>query len=370
MRNRGVNLSDLHREVTRVIDKYDSRLGYKSSFLGFSTATEIEQRWGLTNISSLNRRLVDVITDYLIRHSTCQYILQFDQLDDNYTSYVNRDEYLQCIQSLFKTIYQLNQSFKQQNIPVKIIAYLRSDIYSLFNRHDSESSRWEQYVLKLNWAIINKADWPNCNLLKLINARITYSIPELQLESMPFGYIFNNNEIRLKSPSRKKIEDVFKYLVHRTFQRPRDLIQFCKKIQDEVQNTHRLNAQAIKSAEKEFSLWLLGEVENEIAPQIPDTEALYELLRLMGRYSFSMSTFRARYFQFQSHFSNYDAETMLRLLYNWGIIMNVRVDSSGKTLEWYSVIRNERSVFNRDLFIRTHPGFYEGLHTSKYLQRQ
>lgn len=365
IKNRGVNLSDLHREITRYIDKYDSRLGYKESFLGYGTSKEIENRWGLSNITSLNNRLNEVICDYLKRHQTCQYIIQFDQLDDSYTSYVNRDEYLQCIQSLFKTIYQLNQNFKLQCINVKIIAYLRSDIYTQFNRHDAESSRWDQFVLKLNWAIINKIDWPTCNLLKLINARIKYSLPELCTEPSPFSFIFNNEEIGLKSPIKRRTEDIFKYIVHRTFQRPRDLIQFCKKIQNEVGRTNKLNAQTIRSAEKEFSLWLLSEIENEIAPIIPDTESLYELLRLMGRYNYTLNTFRTKYTQFQRHFPDIDAESMLRLLYNWGVIMNVRVKPS----EWYSVIRNERSVFNRDLNIRTHPGFYEGLHTSKFLQR-
>ena len=346
IKNRGVNLSDLHREITRYIDKYDSRLGYKESFLGYGTSKEIENRWGLSNITSLNNRLKEVICDYLKRHQTCQYIIQFDQLDDSYTSYVNRDEYLQCIN-------------------VKIIAYLRSDIYTQFNRYDAESSRWDQFVLKLNWAIKNKIDWPTCNLLKLINARIKYSLPELSTESSQFSIVFDNEEIDLKSPAKQRTEDVFKYIVHRTFQRPRDLIQFCKKIQNEVGRTNELNAQTIRSAEKEFSLWLLSEIENEIAPIIPDTESLYELLRLMGRYNYTLNKFRTKYTQFQRHFPNIDAENMLRLLYNWGVIMNVRVKPS----EWYSVIRNERSVFNRDLNIRTHPGFYEGLHTSKFLQR-
>ena len=327
IKNRGVNLSDLHREITRYIDKYDSRLGYKESFLGYGTSKEIENRWGLSNITSLNNRLKEVICDYLKRHQTCQYIIQFDQLDDSYTSYVNRD--------------------------------------TQFNRYDAESSRWDQFVLKLNWAIKNKIDWPTCNLLKLINARIKYSLPELSTESSQFSIVFDNEEIDLKSPAKQRTEDVFKYIVHRTFQRPRDLIQFCKKIQNEVGRTNELNAQTIRSAEKEFSLWLLSEIENEIAPIIPDTESLYELLRLMGRYNYTLNKFRTKYTQFQRHFPNIDAENMLRLLYNWGVIMNVRVKPS----EWYSVIRNERSVFNRDLNIRTHPGFYEGLHTSKFLQR-
>ena len=358
----GASIVDLHKEIVRKVSKSTSSIGYDSLYLNNEASHEIELYDGYSNLTKINERLNIVISNYLKVNPSKLYVVQFDQLDDNYTQYTNRLEYIQCLISLFKSIYQINQTFRANNIPVKVIAYLRSDIFNQFNRHDPESSRWEQYVLKLNWAIINKNDWDDCSLLKLINARISHSLPYLN-HNNPFYVFFHG-----KRYGNKKYDSVFKYIIHRTFQRPRDLIQFCIKIQNEVISTNRLNWQTIINAEKEYSLWLLGEIENEIAPQIHDTESLYELLRLFGREPYTLSGFRSVYNNYASHFQNYTYEEILKLLYSFGIVFNVRLENK-KIVEQFSVIRNDRSVFNRDLNIKTHPGFYEGLHTIKFLNR-
>ena len=358
----GQSIVDLHKEVVRKVSKSATSIGYDSSSLCLERGNEVEICDGYSNLTKINERLLYVISNYLKVNPTKLYVVQFDQLDDNYTQYTNRVEYIQCLISLFKSIYQINQSFRSSAIPIKVIAYLRSDIFNQFNRHDPESSRWEQYVLKLNWAIINKNDWDHCSLLKLINARISHSLPELNNKN-PFYVFFNGNKY-----GSRRYDAVFKYIVHRTFQRPRDLIQFCIKIQNEVISTNKLTWQTIQNAEKEYSLWLLGEIENEIAPQINDTESLYELLRLFGREPYTLNKFRNLFNSYASHFRDYTDEDMLKLLYSFGIIFNVRLDNK-KIVEQFSVIRNDRSVFNRDLNIKTHPGFYEGLHTIKFLSR-
>ena len=362
----GNDLIDLHKAVTRKSEKSEYGISIKGLTNQYGEKKEIEYYDQCKDITIVNNRLNNVLLDYLTRHETKTYIVQFDQLDDNYTSYVNNDDYIQCVISLFKTIYQLNQSYRSKNINVKTVAYLRSDIYNKFYKHDPESARWDQYILKLNWSIINRNDWFNSNLLKLINARIHISLPQIKTQS-PFHTIFNKHKLHLRI-GRNKNGDVFKYIIHRTFQRPRDLIQFCIKIQDECKTSSSLSKESIRNAEKEYSLWLLGEVENEIAPIIKDTEALYELLRLIGRGVYTVSFFKEKYTRFQSCFVDIDIERMLKLLYEFGIISNVR-QKNGKIVEQFSIIRNDRSVFNRDLNIVTHPGFYEGLHTSKFLNR-
>ena len=362
----GSNLVDLHKAVTRKSEKSEYGISIKGLSGQVGKGKEIEYYNDCKNITIVNERLNKVLLDYLMRHETKTYIVQFDQLDDNYTNYVDNDSYIQCIISLFKTIYQLNQIYRSKGINIKTVAYLRSDIYNKFYRHDPESARWDQYVLKLNWSIINKNDWFDSNLLKLINARIKCSIPELDTQS-PFHTIFNKHKIRLMSRNHQEI-DIFRFLIHRTFQRPRDLIQFCIKIQEECKNSRVLSKKSILNGEKEYSLWLLGEVENEIAPIIKDTESLYELLRLMGRGVYTVSAFKEKYTKFEKRFKDIDVERMLKLLYEFGIINNIKL-KDGVIVEQFSVIRNDRSVFNRDLNIRTHPGFYEGLHTSKFLSR-
>lgn len=361
----GDDLTDLHKQVTRNATKSSAGIGYDKFNFSQESSREIILSDGFNNLTKINNRLRQVIESYLKRHNTKQYIIQFDQLDDNYTNYVNNSNYTQCIISLFKSIYDTNQRFRSYGIPAKAVAYLRSDIFNTFNKHDAESARWDQYVLKLNWAIINKDDWKDAALLKLINARIKRSHPSLSQNSL-FHLILDKNIIGLRLPAKPYPADIFRYIIHRTFQRPRDIIQFCIKIQEECRSTKSLDYQTILNAEKEFSLWLLGEVENEIAPLIPDTESLYELLRLMGQQEYSMNDFKKRYSTTFTEKINMDAETLLKVLYSFGIINNINMSQDGSRKELFSVIRNDRSIFNRDLKIITHPGFYKGLHVSKF----
>ena len=58
---------------------------------------ELELYDGFNNITRINERLWMVISNYLKRHQTKPYIIQFDQLDDNYTQFVDNENYLQCI---------------------------------------------------------------------------------------------------------------------------------------------------------------------------------------------------------------------------------------------------------------------------------
>lgn len=364
----GSDLTELHKQVTKKTQKTTNGLTAKFPYLEgkreISSDRSVELNDGFSNVTRINARLDIVIRDYIKRCGNKQYLIQFDQLDDNYTSFINNSNYIQCIISLFKSIYDINQKFRSESIPIKAIAYLRSDIYNQIDKFDAESARWDQYKMNLNWAIINKNDWLNPKLLQVINRRIFTSIEDMY-HANPFSVIFNDDAIDLRENGKK--QEIFKYLIHRTFQRPRDLIQFCIKIQNEAISTTELKFTTIKNAEKEFSLWLLSEIENEIAPLIHNVDALYELLRLMGRNVYSIADFKRRYSAFQSKIG-FEAEELLKLLYSFGIISNINFRGYGNT-EFYSIIRNDRSVFNRDLKISTHNGFYLGLYTSKFLRR-
>ncbi len=365
----GTDLTELHKEVTRRAEKTSFGIGLKlKKILRIKANQEwmngIDIKDGLSNITMINRKLQKVIEDYLKLHNATQIIVQFDQLDDNYTLFLEKEEYFQSIISLFKVVYDINKIFRKHNIKTKIVIYLRSDIYYSINSFDAESARWEQNKLDLNYAIVTRSDWHNSKLLKIINRRIINSLPELREERNPFQVIFDNRILNLKEGNRR--EDPFRYIIHRTLHRPRDLIQFCIKIQEEVFSTDNFYFRTIKDAEKEYSLWFLGEIENELGPRINDLKALYELLRLMGRSPYSLTEFKNRYKRYKNSLK-IEAEELLRLLYQFGIIYNINL--RGKYTEIFSIIRNDRSVFNRDLKIVTHKGFYQGLHTSKFSKR-
>src|SRR5690606_12364030 len=122
-----------------------------------------------------------------------------------------------------------------QHIDTKSVAYLRSDIFYAINAFDAESARWDQYKLSLNWANINRTDWIKPKLRTIINRRIENSV-DVGHNGEPFSLIFNSDKLGLKE--NDKIVKPFKYMIHRSFHRPRDIIQFCLKIQQQVETTN------------------------------------------------------------------------------------------------------------------------------------
>ncbi|REE84463.1 hypothetical protein BX611_0007 [Lutibacter oceani] len=353
----GKNLRDLHSKITTHTKKTELGLQYKG--LGPKTNSEstIQLDDGFENISEINDRLEELILDNL-NESQRPYLIQFDQLDDNYTLYIDSKKYFESLISLFKVIYSLNSTILGLNKNSKIIAYLRSDIFNQFSSHDPDSAKFDYHTYKLNWTIINKNDWHNPALLQLMNVRIENSIKELK-GTGSFNYIFNKKFIKLRENGRP-IEP-FKYMIHRTFHRPRDLVQFCIKIKEQADNLNKLDFETINAAEKEYSTWLIDELKNEISPIIPSTDTLFSLLRTMGTEPFTSGFFKKKYFDTGNKNINKSPEALLRYLYELGIISNISFGKNGAGI--YSIIRNDKSRFDPKMKAVLHSGLIKGLYT-------
>lgn len=361
----GRNLVDIHRKTTSFANKDKAGLhlnpfskmsfGFESEATKSTTFDRI-----LSDITYANEVLYNTILDYLITSNRTDFFLQFDQLDDNFNTYTAEDKYFQCIISLFKTAYDINQSFRLKNISSRCVIYLRSDIFYEINSYDAESARWENYCINLNWAIKGMRDWNRSKLELVINKRVSNS---LNNKYISIHTLFDTKAINLRG-NNGRLQKPFKFIVHRSFHRPRDIIQFYKHIQLKVIETGKLDYRTIKDAEKDYSLWLLSEIENEIAPRIVNVNLLYELLRGFGTKPYSITNFRAAFSKYKSQIP-LEADELLEYLYSVGVIFNI--NPRGIDTEIFSIIRNDRSKLNRDLKIITHEGFYVGLYTSKFL---
>lgn len=354
----GRNLIDLHKSITSQAVKTASGL----QLYGISMETEHSHDFtygdSTHNITLINSKLESCLSNYLKRHQTSRYIIQFDQLDDNYTTYLKEeDSYFQCIISLFKVIYDINQKFyRSYNIPIKVIGYLRSDIFNAISRYDAESSRWDDRLLHLNWVIKNRSDWNNPALRKLLDKRMLYAEPTLPKTPSPFAQIMEDVNMMI----REKSISVFAYIIRRTFYRPRDVIQFCKKIQKEAQKCGKLNAQVIRDAEKEYSKWFLKEIENEIGPRIKDKETLFKYLRELSKYKYlDYQQACETYLEFEPKIKM-PIDELLELLYNFGIIACYMVNAK-RTKEHYSIFINENSSFHKNMNININKGLIKGL---------
>lgn len=353
----GRNLRDLHTQITQHTCK--TELGLQFQGIGPKSETQTAKTFddGLNNISEINERLEQLIFD-IVGENQRTYIVQFDQLDDNYTQYVDNHKYFESLISLFKIIYSFNSQFLGINKRTKVVAYLRSDIFNQFSSHDPDSAKFDYHTHNLNWAIVNKQDWHNPPLLQLINIRIENSVKELRGKGS-FNYIFNRNFIKLYE--NKKLIDPFRYIVHRTFHRPRDIVQFCIKIKKAAYDLNKLDYKTIKSAEKEYSLWLIDELKNEISPVIPATDTLFTFLRSLGTRAFSNQEFQNKFLDSRNRNINKSPQALLRYLYSLGIIQNINF--SDHRTEFFSIIRNERSNYEPKLDAVLHSGLFKGLHT-------
>lgn len=353
----GKNLNDLHSKITTQTQKTELGLQYRG--IGPKTNSEyaVQIGDGFDNISEINIRLEDLVLAYLSQ-SQKSYLIQFDQLDDNYTLYVDNKKYFEALISLFKVVYSLNSIINSYNKEAKVIAYLRSDIFYQFSSHDPDSAKFDYHTFYLNWAIVNKSDWDNPPLLQLINIRIENSIQELSGKSS-FYYIFNNKFIKLRE--RGKPIEPFRYIMHRTFHRPRDIVQFCIKIQNQANIMNKLDSEVITLAEKEYSSWLIDELKNEISPIIPATDTLFSFLRTFGTTPFTTEEFKNKFIQGRHQNIKKSPEALLRYLYDLGIIMNI--NTNGLRTDIYSIIRNERSAYDPRIKAVLHSGLIKGLYT-------
>lgn len=347
----GEDSLDIYRRVVERTQKTTSGL-QKIVNIGKEDESKKQFITDYSNVTNGNRFLEGLIIAYLKTNENNCYLVQFDQLDDNFNQYSDKEKYFQCLLSLFKAVYNINQTFRNMGVKSRAILFIRSDIYSSMHQRDPESARWVDFAYYLNWAIITQRDWSNPKLLQILNKRIKASLPAIK-EPNPFYQIFASSTISVP---------VFQYIINRSFHRPRDIIKFAKSLQEEIINTKKYDRRTVKDAERKYSLWFLTELENEIGYRFIRMEDLYEFLRLLGSETFTYKEFSTKYQGYESRIQIV-CDELIHILYDHGIICNINDGPGGR--EYYSIIRNERSRFNRDLRIQIYKGFWEGLHIIK-----
>ena len=353
----GSGILDIYRELLSHTKKTEISLA--PDFLAGNVGREKTSSYNFSqcrDISELNQELSNRVINYLLScHESRKIFIQFDRLDDNYNSLQDTQDYLCAITSLLKYVYAFNTELRRRKITnAKIIVYLRRDIFREISKIDAESARWDDYTYFIDWVIDNTQMYESSKLYALINKRIQVSLRD---ETIDFDDLFENVKIVLRS---KKTVPVFKYIIDRTMHRPRDLIQFCKKIQIEAINNDALQIQTIKSAEKEYCAWLVyEELRNEINPIIDDIDELYVLLQEMGKKEYSLTDFYNRTKQFCDKQSRkISTEELARTLYDAGILQNIN------TMNSFTKMRNSfrnAGPLDKSMKVTPHLGVWRGI---------
>lgn len=352
------NAIDLHKDIVSKAVKQQGSLLAHGIGVGREEETQCDYKYRDDNITTINAALCELLEKYFITtNSEAKIVIQFDRLDDNYNQYQDIEEYYQAIISLFKAVYNYNQSLRSKSVTnVKIVLYIRSDILKAMASRDAESARWDDFRLNLDWNVNNMRDIYDSDLYKMVMKRIVVSCPELSGK--------NFNEIFIANTDMKedyKGGDLFKSLVLQTLFRPRDLIKLLKTLQKGICDNGSLNSSVYRVALKKYSNWLVNtEIANEINPILrEDYPYVIELLRLCGAKNLSVKTFTSRYHSVKHQFSLKPLE-LLNFLYSVGIIENTWKNKySGKYMH-RSIFRNEGD-FDRNLNFRIIPAVWSGL---------
>ncbi len=368
----GENLNELHRKVIEVSGKSNGQLkinplniGKEKSFLEKYHIDNFE------NIELINNKLKNAIINYIknyknkLEEEDVKFLIQFDNLDSDYSSTPNKENYFNCIISLFKTVYDLNNElFMREKLPIKIIVFYPSDIYDMIHSKDRDSAKWKKRIFEINWNVQSRDDYKNGRLRKMVNLRIKNSLNESEYKDY-WSLIVDNKKVALKdwvNVKGKRVRrtiDVFQYIVDNTLHRPRDVIMFCLEIVSEAKREMKLDYKVIKNAHRQFSSWFWDEICNETNQSFKNTNKLKNFLVKMGPGRYKYKEFEIIYKHFCA--TDFDFELtpleFLDKMYNYGFIVNV--DQNG---DYTSIIRNEKSNFKKEYQFKLNKCLYFPLH--------
>lgn len=177
------------------------------------------------------------------------YIL-IDQVDDLWDS---TEAGQNLIIGLLRAAKKVNDSLSR----IKIIVFLRSDIFSHLRFHDYDKYRSHTELI----------GWDKENLKKLIALRIHQSTGSKGDTESLWNSVF---------PLQIKAKPSFNYIANLTLLRPRDLIQLCNICRDQAfyKGNDKITMQNIEEATPIYSRWKLEDLVAEYTIQYPFLEKI------------------------------------------------------------------------------------------------
>lgn len=279
-----------------------------------------------------------------------QYYILIDELDEDYRDFEeekDRKTYLNLITSLFKAVQDIRGYFKDTNVKIKPIVFLRSDIFSLVR--DSDKNKWSEYIINLTW----KPD----ELYKMICHRLFISSNNKVGEDIVWNIIVPQKFVYMGNKGHNKMYP-FDYITRSTHWRPRDYINYIRECANVAlrNNENVILSKTIKEVDKGFSEYLKREVTDEIFAVIPDIDTVFSIISQIRKQTFSPSDFIKKYCKTTGK-SQQDARYVLRQLFEHSVIGN-QPSMKGQQIFKYQY---PDTLFNFNENMIIHRGLYKAL---------
>lgn len=202
-----------------------------------------------------------------------KFFILFDNLDDDYD--LNPQFTATMVDSLINAGIQI----MRQSRFVRPIIFIRNDILSyIANSKNSAVAQMRSNKVELTWT--------ERKLLSVLNSRFSnyfyQSKPEKGEESHPSKYlkrVFPTNYIYYGSGGVKKIKPIGFYITERSLLRPREILQFCRKMIEVNDYKIPLTNRDIQESEPRYVAEFMDDLCAEYKNLYPNLRDVLELFR-------------------------------------------------------------------------------------------
>lgn len=332
------------KKVIEITKKNQVRGGFLRSFIDVSAGEKAEEGSYIDYIDDLESVVFDIL-----QKSTSRYTTIYDELDDRFR---NDEYYRHSIISLLKAADHINLKCVERGIKAKAIILLRTDIFSIFNDPDLNKIK-RVNTLKIDWGTRVAVSAPLINMI-VLKAKKSSKLMSAMRDEEVFRSLFPQNINRI-SPER--------FMLERSFFRPRDIITILNLIIDKYPNSHYFGWKSFLDIKQEYSEYLLDEVRNEMYGHYPDKQ-IDSILRLIKNYNKHFIKYKEikQYMENNKfHYTDLELEKMLIGLFNFNAIGN-KWYNQYKHKEYYTwAHRDDKADLDLDKVMVVHLGLREAL---------
>lgn len=301
---------------------------------------------------------VNILEDIIINNlDESSYHVIFDELDEDYRDIKNKNDaipYNNLMTSLFKSVQDIRNTFKQLNKKIIPIIFLRDDIYSIIK--DPDKNKWSDLKIEI--------DWDEEKIKKLLAFRISKAIDKNN-EILTFGTawnrIFENAPVYMGNKQTRPMNR-FEFITRSTHIRPRDYVKYlqsCASVALEA-NRKLITPDMIKRVDKDFSNYLKDEIEDEIQAVLPEIETIFQIISQTGKPQFRVEEFKRVYDSYLTNgtIKERDVNFVLQNLYDFSVIGNQPRNPKIQPVFRY---KNRAARLNLSEVIAVHRGLFKSL---------
>ena len=292
--------------------------------------------------------LRDVVLN-LLKTSNSKYMVFYDELDDRFQ---DEDHYKDGVISLIKAADKLNLLFLENGVNTKIIVLLRSDIFSLLNDPDLNKIKMGNSII-LDWGNTADSESP---IFDLILNKIRISISSLQ--DKPREELFS-----MFFPQYVGTIHPARFLLERTFFRPRDAISYLNLIIKKYPSTKYFGSQAFTKLKSSYSEYFFQEIRNELCGHLSNIEIDQGtlLLKQFNKHRFTYDEITKYFCENHPNYRHLDLDKILKVFFKFSIIGNVWLNEQ-RRIDFYSFsYRDNHTILDLQKDMLIHLGLREEL---------